>query len=178
MIDFNQRKLEKIFLPSLLFLVLAIIALSSLFITNAATTGSVAATVSAQNLSLSVADGTVTYGAIGVGSSKSTVLSELNDSQDAVNIGNTNSTFNIVGQTSPNWGIGPSAGNEIYAHKFCKTNCDSSPTWTAMSTNYATLTTNIAVGGTQNFDLIIFPPTVTANYTSQSVNVTVQVTAP
>lgn len=178
MIIIHKRKLEKVFLPSLLFLVLVTIALSSFFITRADGTGSVTATVTAQNLAISVADGTVVYGSMGVGTSKATTATGLNDSQDAVNIGNTDAKMNIVGQTSPNWGIGPSAGNEIYAHKFCTSGCDGTPSWTPLSDEYAELVASIAVGGTQNFDLIIYPPTITANYTSQSVNVTVQVTSP
>lgn len=156
----------------------SLFALVSLVGVRATETGTVTATVTAQNIALTVSDGTVTYGTLGVGSSYSTIASELNDSQDAVNTGNVTSKFNIKGQNSGNWTLGANPGNETYSHKFCTSNCDSSPSWTALTTSYTTLTSSIGVGQTQNFDLIVYTPTTTANYSQQQVDVTVQVTTP
>jgi len=180
MLIFKHEEFRRLFLPSFISFVLIVAGFSLLAQIKADTTGSVTATVTAQNLALTVADGVVTYGTVGVGNSKATTTGggELADSQDAVNTGNIESKFNIKGSTSPNWGIGPTAGDEEYAHKFCTSNCDSSPSWSALTTSYATLVGTIGVGVTQNFDLILYTPLTTANYTEQSVNVTVQVTTP
>lgn len=172
-----MRKTTKDFL--FLFSFLAIFVLAAwLMAARAATEGSVAATVTAQNISLTVADGTVTYGTMGVGSSAATIASGLNDSQDAVNTGNITSKFNVKGQASTAWTLGANPGSEIYAHKFCTTSCDASPSWTALTTSYATLVASIGVGATQNFDLILYTPSSTATFTQQTVSVMVQVTTP
>ncbi len=163
----------KSLLPGLFF-ILILSGVSYLANVRATDTGTVTATVTVQNISLSVADGSVTYGVLGVGKSAATIASGLNDSQDAVNIGNTASNINIKGQNSTNWTLGGSPSAETYSEKFCVTNCDASPSWTALTTSYQTLKTNLAVGGTQNFDLILYSPSSTSNYTQQSVDVTVQ----
>lgn len=150
--------------------------------TKAASTGSVSATVTAQNISLSVASGTVAYGTLGIGSSKDTTLNGGNhNSQTITNTGNIAETFNIKGINSTSAGIGWTLasvpGVNTYAHKFCNTNCDSSPTWTALTLNYATLSVGISSGATAPaFDLEIFTPTSTTDFNQQTVDVTVQAT--
>ncbi|HUW24702.1 MAG TPA: hypothetical protein VMW04_03695 [Patescibacteria group bacterium] len=168
---------EKFFFVIVLTVV-SLFVLISLVGVRAADTGTVTATVTAQNIALTVSDGTITYGTMGIGSSAATIASGLNDSQDAVNTGNVTSKFNIKGQNSTNWTLGANPGSETYSHKFCTSSCDASPSWTALTTSYATLVASIGVGATQNFDLIVYTPSSTANYTQQSVDVTVQVTTP
>lgn len=138
-----------------------------------ADTASVGATVTVQNISVAVTDGTITYGTMAVNTTKSTLASDLNDLQTATNNGNVTETFNIKGQNSANWTLGATAGANQYVHKFSK---DSGTTWTALTTSYATLATGKAVSGTQTFDLQITTPTSSTNYDSQSVDVTVQAT--
>lgn len=143
----------------------------------AATEASVSATVTVQNISVSVSDGTVTYGTLAVNTSADTTSGGLNDSQTATNDGNVTENFNIKGQDTASWTLQAAAGNNQYVHEFCTTTCDTAPTWTALTTSYATLATGIGVSGTQVFDLRITTPTATADYTPQSVNVTVQAVA-
>ncbi len=141
---------------------------------GAATTGTVAATVTVQNISVSVTDGTVAYGTLGTGSSADTNPA---DTQTATNNGNITENLNIKGQNSANWTLGASAGADTYVHKFCTASCTTPPTnYTALTTNYQTLAASVVTSGTQTFDLEISTPTTSTNYTQQSVDVTVQAT--
>ena len=149
----------------------------SFWIVKAADTGTVTATVTAQNISVTVSDGTVTYGTIATSSTSDTASGDLDDSQTANNNGNITEDFNIKGQDSGAWTLGGTAGSETYTHKFCITDCDGSPVWTALTTNYQTLAEDIAASGDQVFDLQIGTPTSTSTYTEQSVDVTVQAVA-
>ncbi len=162
-------------------ILLSLSLIGLLFLTakvEAASSASVSATVTAQNISVSVSDGTISYGVIPVNTSKSTIASDLNDQQTATNNGNVAEDLNIKGQNTSAWTLASAAGSEQYAHKFCTTTCTTPPTnYTALTTNYQTLATNIATSGTQVFDLQITTPTATATYTPQTVDVTVQAVA-
>ena len=154
---------------------------SALFIlgntANAATSATVTATVTAQNVSVNVTDGTVAYGTLATSTTQDTTSGGLNDSQTATNNGNVTEDFNIRGQNSANWTLGASAGADTYRHRFCITTCDSSPTWTALTTSNQTLASSVSTSGTQIFDLEIATPTSSTNYTQQSVDVIVQASA-
>lgn len=143
----------------------------------AADTGVVTATVTAQNISVSVADGTVAYGTIGTNSSAGT---NGTDTQTATNNGNVTEKLNIKGQNSANWTLDSSnVTQDHYMHKFCTLTCGSAPTnYTALTTNYQTLVASVASSGTQTFDLYLTTPQTTSVYTQQSVDVTVQATTP
>lgn len=163
-------------------LFLGILALAAIIIffgthVGAADTGTVTATVTAQNVAVSVADGTVTYGTISVGGTASTSSDGLNDSQTATNDGNVTSDLNILGQNSVNWTLAAASAADTYVHEFCTSNCDTTPTWTALTTNYQTLSSGLAAAGDQVFDLKIILPSSSSNYTQQSVDVTVQIVA-
>jgi len=146
-------------------------------VARAATTGVVTATVTVQNVSVTVSDGTIAYGTVSTSATEDTTTGGKDDSQTATNNGNVSEDLNILGQDSTAWTLGATAGSETYTHKFCITTCDSSPTWTALTTSYQTLTTAVAASGTQAFDLQIGAPTATTTYTEQSVDVTVQAVA-
>jgi hypothetical protein len=142
---------------------------------QAAETGNVTATVTAQNISVAVTDGSVSYGVISVSDTQDTTTGGVNDSQTATNDGNITEDFNVRGFDTTGWTLGSSAGSETYTHKFCTSNCDSSPTWTALTTSYQTLAEDVvATSGTQVFDLQIGTPTSTSAYTQQTATVTVQ----
>ncbi len=85
---------------------------------KAADTASVTATVTAQNISVTVTDGTVAYGTISLSSSKDTTTSGTNDSQTATNNGNVTENFNIKGQDSANWTLAATAGPDQYVLHF------------------------------------------------------------
>jgi hypothetical protein len=134
-------------------------------------------------VSVTVADGTIAYGTLATNTSKDTASGGLNDTQVATNAGDVAEDFNIKGQDSTNWTLAGSAGSEQYVQAWCTTGsgspdpCDASPTWTALTTSYQSLATNIAVAGTKRFDLKITTPTATAITSQQSVDVTVQAVA-
>lgn len=148
-----------------------------LFPIQAADEAAVTATVTVQNVSVTVSDGTVTYGTLTTSSTANTNASGLNDSQTATNNGNVTSDLNIKGQNTAAWTLAGTIGADQYKHDFCITNCDASPTWVALTTNYQTLTTGVAASETQVFDLRINTPSSSTSFTQQSANVTVQAVA-
>ncbi len=131
-------------------------------------------------VSVTVSDGSVTYGVLATNTSKDTTASGLNDTQTATNAGDVAEDINIKGQSSANWTLAGSAGNEQYVHFFCIAGigvpdpCDTSPTWTVLTTSYQSLANNIAASGTQKFDLKLTTPTTTNSTSQQSVNITIQ----
>lgn len=168
----------RLFLSGLLLI--SFFGLVSLLQVKAATTATVGATVTVQNISVSVADGTVAYGTLGLNATAST-RSPV-DLQTATNNGNVAETFNIMGMdatgSTQTWTLAATAGSAQYIHGFCIATCTTPPTnYTALTTGYATLATNIAVSGTQTFDLYINTPTATTDYTQHTADVTVQAIA-
>lgn len=142
-------------------------------IANAESQETVSATVSAKNIALTVTDRTIVYGSVTIGSTNNTTTNGMDNSQTVTNTGNVIEDFKIKGQDSIAWPIGASAGDGIYAHGVCISDCDASPSWIALSVDYSELTTDIAIDGTLIFDLQIYTPTATSNYDEQSVNVMV-----
>jgi len=171
----NKKTLIEVvkFLPAFPVLAFLLIILLSPG-TQAAETGTVTATVTAQEISVSVTDGTVAYGTMSVGTTANTLAAGLNDTQTATNNGNVSEDLNIKGQDSTNWTLGAAAGSETYKHEFSTT---ASFPGTALTTSYQTLATGIAAAGNETFDLQMSTPTSTASYTEQSVDVTVQAVA-
>jgi hypothetical protein len=142
---------------------------------QAASTASVAATVTVQNISVAVTDGTISYGTLALSASTGTNGS---DTQTATNDGNVTEDFNIKGQNTAAWTLTGSVGSNQYVHRFCTATCASAPTnYTALTTNYQTLAASKATSATQTFDLYLSTPTSTSSYTQQSVDVIVQATA-
>ena len=152
-------------------------AVSNIALAGAASTATVAATVTVQNISVTVADGSVAYGTQGTSATVDTTSGGLDDSQTATNNGNITEDLNIKGQNSANWTLVATAGADQYFHKFCTSNCDSSPTWTAMTTSYQQLANAVSGSGTSVFDTQLGTPTSSTNFTQQSVDVTVQAVA-
>jgi hypothetical protein len=134
-------------------------------------------------ISITVSDASVAYGVLDVNTSKETTSGELNDTQVATNNGSVAEDFNIKGQDSADWTLAGSAGNEQYVHSFCTAGggspdpCDAVPTWTASTTSYQTLASNIATSGTKRFDLKVTMPTATTATADQTVSVIVQAVA-
>lgn len=140
-------------------------------IADAATTATVTATVTVQNVSVTVSDGTVAYGTLGTNSSAGTNGS---DTQTATNNGNVTSDLSIKGQNTAAWTLAGSAGADQYVHRFCIATCASAPTnFTALTTNYQTLASGKAASATQTFDLYLTTPTSSTSFTQQSVDVLV-----
>lgn len=145
---------------------------------DAADTAVVSATVTVQNVSVTVSPGTVAYGTMALNSSKSTIPADLNAAQTVTNNGNVSEQFNIRGQNSANWTLGLTAGSDTYVHQFCAAACTSPPTnFTGLTTNYQTLAASIAASGTQTLHLRLTTPTTSSVFTQQSVDVTLQAVA-
>ena len=159
---------------------LGIIAFIAVYvnIVSAATSATVSATVTAQNVSVTVTDGTVAYGTVALTATKSTVNADLNDSQIGTNNGNITEDLNIRGQDTAAWTLAGSTAPDQYFHKFCNSNCDSSPTWTALTTSNQTLTASVTSSSSAPpFDLQIGIPSTSTSYTQQSVDIIVQASA-
>lgn len=145
---------------------------------DAADTAVVSATVTVQNVSITVSPGTVAYGTMSLNTSKSTIPADLNAAQTMTNNGNVAEQFNIQGQDSANWTLGLTAGSDIYVHQFCAASCTSPPTnFTGLTTNYQTLAASVAASGTQTLHLRLTTPTASSVFTQQSVDVTLQAVA-
>ena len=161
-----------------LFAVFAFLPLLAVVLTmrvGAAEEVGVTATVTAQSISVAVTDSDVTYGTVSTSSTRDTTVTEENESQTAENDGSVSEDFNMKGQNSADWGLGTTAGSESYTHKYCNSSdCDGSPSWTALTTGYALVYDSVAITGTRIFDLQVGTPTSTSNYGSQSVDITVQ----
>lgn len=140
----------------------------------AASTGTVAATVTPMKISVSVTSGTVAYGTLDISSTKDTTATGLNDTQTATNDGNVAEDLNIESTDATggtNWTLAATPGADQYEHDF---STNSGTSWAAMSTSYASLATNVAATGTKDFDLKIHTPTSTSDYVQKSITVTVQ----
>jgi hypothetical protein len=139
-----------------------------------ASEATITATVTVQNISLSVTDGSIAYGVLPTGYSKSTC--DLSDTQTVTNNGNVAEDFSIKGKDSQNWTLADTAGTDQYVHKFATSSCP----WTsgtALTTSYQTMATNIPVNGSVTLNLQITTPTSTNSYTEQDVSVTVMAAA-
>ncbi len=156
-------------LISLAFLLVASLA-------HADTTGTVTATVTVQNVSLTVTDGSVAYGTLAMNSSAGTNGS---DTQTITNNGNVTETFTIHGTNTAAWTLDSvNTTAEHYVHRFCVSGCTTPPTsYTALTTNEQNVATGVAKDGTATFDLYLTTPQTTAVFTEQSPNVTITATA-
>lgn len=143
----------------------------------AASTATVTATVTVQNISLSVSDGSTSYGTMPSNTSKSTCTSELNDLQVVTNDGNVAETFNIKGQDSANWTLGSTPATDQYVHEFATSTCSTWSGGTALTTSYQTMVTNIAANATSSLNLRITTPNPSTVFTQQNVDVGLQAVA-
>lgn len=122
-------------------------------------------------------DGTISYGQVSLGESKSTI--DLSDTQTAQNNGGITEDFNIKTSNATNgtqWTVGSSPGTNIFVHEFSSNGGGAWTKFTAAD-SYQTLKTGIAVSGTQDFDLRITAPSESSDYQEKSIIVTVQATA-
>ena len=141
----------------------------------------VAATVTVQNISVTISAGTpVAYGTMANNTSKTTI--DVGVTPTAKNNGNVTETFNIKGTNSTSWTLGAVAGSNVYVHKFCKkyeVSCTTPPTnYTALTTGYTALATGVAINAEKTLDLQITTPNPSTAYDAQQVDVIVQAVAP
>lgn len=169
--------MKKILLLSIAVIFVLFAAVAN--IAQASSSATVTSTVTIQSVSVTVASGTVSYGTLATNTSKSTIASDLNDTQTVTNNGNVAEDFAIQGQNSADWTLGTSPGSNTYEQQFCTSSCTSPPTnFTALTTSNQSLASNVAAtSGTASLDLRITTPTSSTSTTSESVDVTLLATA-
>jgi len=120
-------------------------------------------------------EGTIEYGIVPKGESKSTV--QLSETRTATNNGNTTADFNIKTSKAVNgteWSVGSDAGENIFVHEF-STNGGGAWTKFENDVDYKTLATGVEVNGTVDFDLRITIPT-DSDTQQKTITITVQAT--
>lgn len=123
-------------------------------------------------VSLSITDGAVNFGTLGIGGSRWTLVSGTNDTQYIKNEGSSIQGFNIKGQdTICPWILAASPGSDTYSQHF---STNSGVGWTALTTDYSSLISNISTGNSFPLDLFFKSPTSTSCTSIQSVDVTIQ----
>lgn len=146
-----------------------------------ATEGSVSATVTAQLISVSVADGSVAYGTLSLDTTEDTATGGAAlETQTATNNGNITENLGIrssdaVGDTD--WNLAAARGSDAFTHEF---SIDDGSSWTAFNVDNTTnsvLANSVAANGNQTFDLRIGTPTVSTDSVEHTVTVTVLATA-
>lgn len=155
---------------------------------RAADNAAVTATVTVQNIAMTLSQSSFDYGTMLANTTSSTLALFSGAGIVVTNTGNVNEDFDINGA---NTGTG-AAGNgwdldtatstaNIYAHRFCNDTDDVCTTaWTnysAMTTSPGALDTAVAASGTVNFQLEIHTPLTTTKTTQQSAAVTVTASA-
>ena len=162
-------------------LILGLVGLVVGVAVKGAETATVTATVTPRLLSVTITtDGSVAYGIMSLNTSKSTLPTGLNDTQTAKNDGNDVENLNIRSSNATGgtqWTLAAAPGENQFVHKFSTNGGTSWTTFANDTTNYS-LATNVAVNGTQNFDLQITTPTATTDYVQKTITVTVQAVAP
>ncbi len=124
------------------------------------------------------ANGTVSYGAIPFNTSKSTL--ELGTTPTARNIGNVNEDFTIktsVATGGEGWLLGSNTNINVFTHEF---SIDGGNNWTKFvsADTYAgppAPVLNVAVNGTQSFDLRLTTPTL-SDAIQKTITVTIMAT--
>lgn len=175
-----MKKNIKLFSIFVLFFMIFFLGLAS--ITGAAE-DSVTTTVTVQNIALSITDeqapdASVSYGTLGTSASQTTLTTGVNDTQTITNDGNVNEDFDLKGANTGTWTLASSIGVEDeYKHDWCTSDCEGTPTWTALTTGYVQIATGVASSGTQDFDLRMNTPSSTTVYTEQTATVWVQASA-
>lgn len=116
-------------------------------------------------------DGTVEYGSLGPGQSKSTL--DLTDTQTARNNGNIAIDLNIKTIAPSGWTIATTPGTDEFVHEFSTTG---GVGWTkfVQDNEYQTLFTNLDIDGTQDFDLRFTAPNPSTIWTEQLMTITLQ----
>jgi len=144
-----------------------------------ADTANVSATVTAELITISVADGSITYGILPVNTNEDTVF--LTDTQVVTNDGNVEADLAVkssdaVGGTD--WNLAATnASLDEFTHEFSSNGGSNWTVFNVDNVTYTSLTTNVAVNGTQNLDLRIKTPASVTDNTEKTITVTVLATA-
>ena len=173
---------KKLFTIVFLSLFVLIFYYTEITFAQATPQGTVSATVTAQNVSISVTSGTVAYGIMAANTHRSTIAADLNQTQTVTNTGNVDIDININSADSTDWTLAATTGADQYTHMFCHTSCGTPPTnFTALPAgpSYATFQEDVTsvTSNTRNLDLRLSTPTSTTEFGEQSMTVTLQASA-
>lgn len=145
----------------------------------------VTATVTVQNIAVSVNQASFAYGSIPANTASTTLPLFSGAGITATNDGSL-ADFDIFGANTANWTLASATSSaDNYIHKFCNetdNDCASSgafgASFTALTTSPQTLKASVAAAGTVAFQLSIHTPNPSTVFTQQSAVVTVQASAP
>ena len=143
----------------------------------AADTGTVAATVSATNLAVSVSDGSIAFGSVALNTATSTV--GTSETQVVTNDGST-AALNIKSSNATNgtaWTLGTSPGSNIFKLEVSTTTGATYATFQATDT-YLTASSSFISISNSNADFRFTTPTVSTDFVQKTLTITVQVTTP
>lgn len=159
----------------------AIVGLLTVAAANAADNAAVTATVTVQNISMTLSQTSFDYGTMPVNTASSTLTLFGGTGIVATNNGNVNEDFDINGVDTADWTLAGTTGSDQYIHQFCNdtdNNCTTPPTsYTALTTSPALLDAAVAAAGTTAFQLRLTAPNPSTVYTQQSAAVTVTASA-
>lgn len=146
-------------------------------ITRAATTANVNATVTAVNLAISVADGSIAYGSVNL----STATSTANNGETQV-VTNDGSTMKLNvkssdATTGTAWTLGTSIGSNIFKHEVSTTTGSSYMTFQATDT-YLTASSTVTAGVSGNLDFRLTTPSGSTDFVQKAITITVQAATP
>ncbi|MGC9605639.1 MAG: hypothetical protein ABSF56_02700 [Minisyncoccia bacterium] len=157
---------------------LVALALLSWNIAMAGSTATVAATVTAQLLNISVAPGTIAYGSVPLNTATTTVNHGYQ--QTVTNSGST-IQLNVKSSDATNgtsWTLASSPGSDTYEHQVSTT---TGSTYMIMpnSSTYITASSTMTTGvtNTQKLDFQLTTPTASTDFLQKSITITVQAAA-
>ncbi|MFH0814719.1 MAG: hypothetical protein V1902_01315 [Candidatus Falkowbacteria bacterium] len=173
-------------LKNAIFQISLIVGVMILFVTLAAQgadSGTVTASVTAQNVSLTVSDGTLAFGTLAANSVANSCANS--DQQTVTNNGNVNEDFAVKVVNPANWTLGASAASEVFTASYkvdggvCPATTYAPPTaaFVTSGTYIEDIKAAVATSGTFTLDVGINTPTSTSTYTAQSIVFTVLATA-
>jgi hypothetical protein len=164
-----------------LSLLVGLIGLLVVIGAKASDNAAVTATVTVQNVTVSLNHASFDYGIIANNTASSTLPLWSGAGIIATNDGNVSEDFDINGADTVDWAIKTTAGGDEYVHKFCNDTddvCTSPPTsYSALTTSPTPLKTSIGTSGTCVFQLQITTPNPDTHYTQQSAAVTITASA-
>ena len=113
-------------------------------------------------------------------SHRSTIATDLNQTQTVTNSGNVAVDINIRSDDSTDWLLAGTPGADQYTHMFCHTSCTTPPAnFTALTDTNATFQEDVppTTLNTRSLDLRLSTPTSTIEFGTQSMTVTLQASA-
>jgi len=158
-------------------------ALIALMAVSVSAGDTVTATVTPEQIAVSVDVANFDYGILSVSASDGSRTTALSGTITATNDGNVNENFNIKGTSTANWTLNSSPAStgtvaaDQFVHRFDADATFTDGTANALSTTNQALGAAIVPSNTQQFELQMNMPTSSAVTTQQSTTVTVVATA-